>query len=435
MSLPQRAASPSARPAPPVPAGGLVTANAPPLRLPGEHFAAAITFLALGTLCLAFIAPLLATGTFFAPHVAAVVHLFTIGFISISIFGALYQFLPVAVGTPIKSQRLAHVAFVLLAIGLPVFVVALAESVSTFIPIGGTMLALAFTLVAGNVIATLATSSDRSVTWWALSAASVFLVATMGFGLFLAFDVATGVAGALRFDLLLVHVHVALAGWVLMVMIGVGHRLLPMFMLSHGASERPAQLAVASLSGGCILLMMPLGTPVRILAGVLIALGVVAFLVQAALFYRHRKKGTLDPAMRLAMMGLAGLGVALLLAPIAFARGWEDVQLMTTYIFVVIVGGISLFIAGHYFKIVSFVVWYHRFGPLVGKKRVPRVADLYSARAVQAVLVLLVAGVGVVAGGILAGSALTIRVGALALTCGVILEGREMLRIARAHAV
>jgi hypothetical protein len=139
--------------------------------------------------------------------------------------------------------------------------------------------------------------------------------------------------------------------------------------------------------------------------------------------------------MRLAMMGLAGLGVALLLAPFSFARGWQNVQLMTTYIFVVIVGGISLFIAGHYFKIVSFVVWYHRFGPLVGKKRVPRVADLYSARAAEAVLVLLVAGVAVVAGGILAGSALAIRIGGLALTCGVILEAREMLRIARAEAV
>lgn len=381
------------------------------------------------------VAPLLATGTFIAPRVAAVVHLFTIGFISISIFGALYQFLPVAVGTPIRSQRLAHVAFVLLAIGLPVFVVSLAQSISILVPVGGALLALAFTLVAGNVIATLTASADRSVTWWALSSASLFLVVTMGFGLFLAFDVATGVAGALRFDLLLVHVHVALAGWVLMVMVGVGHRLLPMFMLSHGASERPAAVAVASVSSGCILLMVPLGSPVRMLAALLIAIGVVAFLVQAALFYRHRKKGKLDPPMRLAMMGLAGLGVALLLAPVVFARGWQNVQLMTTYIFVVIVGGISLFIAGHYFKIVSFIVWYHRFGPLVGKKRVPRVADLYSARAAQAVLVLLVAGVAVVASGILAGSALAIRIGALALTCGVMLEAREMVRIARAKAL
>ncbi len=435
MALSQRAAAPAARPVPPAPAVGLVTANAPPLRLPGEHFAAALTFLALGTLSLVDVAPLLATGTFIAPRVAAVVHLFTIGFISISIFGALYQFLPVAVGTPIRSQRLAHVAFVLLAIGLPVFVVSLAQSISILVPVGGALLALAFTLVAGNVIATLTASADRSVTWWALSSASLFLVVTMGFGLFLAFDVATGVAGALRFDLLLVHVHVALAGWVLMVMVGVGHRLLPMFMLSHGASERPAAVAVASVSSGCILLMVPLGSPVRMLAALLIAIGVVAFLVQAALFYRHRKKGKLDPPMRLAMMGLAGLGVALLLAPVVFARGWQNVQLMTTYIFVVIVGGISLFIAGHYFKIVSFIVWYHRFGPLVGKKRVPRVADLYSARAAQAVLVLLVAGVAVVASGILAGSALAIRIGALALTCGVMLEAREMVRIARAKAL
>ena len=30
-----------------------------------------------------------------------------------------------------------------------------------------------------------------------------------------------------------------------------------------------------------------------------------------------------------------------------------------------LLGAIALFIAGHYYKIVPFLIWYHRFGPLV----------------------------------------------------------------------
>ncbi|HSQ82749.1 MAG TPA: hypothetical protein VLU54_16730, partial [Casimicrobiaceae bacterium] len=140
---------PAARPV------GLATANAPPLRLPGEHFASAMTFFALGTLSLVLVAPELAAGTFLVPHVAAVVHLFTLGFISMSIFGALYQFLPVAVGTPIRSQRLAHATFALLVAGVPTLVTGLAFSITKVVPVGAGMVALAFAMFAGNFIATL----------------------------------------------------------------------------------------------------------------------------------------------------------------------------------------------------------------------------------------------------------------------------------------
>lgn len=98
---------------------GLASANAPPLHLPGEHFVAALTFLALGGVGLVWIAPELAAGAFLAPRVAGVAHLFTLGFVTMSILGALYQFLPVAVGTPIRSQRAAHVSFALMTAGVP----------------------------------------------------------------------------------------------------------------------------------------------------------------------------------------------------------------------------------------------------------------------------------------------------------------------------
>ncbi|HSQ66150.1 MAG TPA: hypothetical protein VLM85_23170, partial [Polyangiaceae bacterium] len=234
-----------------------------------------------------------------------------------------------------------------------------------------------------------------------------------------------------RFVLLAAHVHVAIVGWVMLVMVGVAHRLLPMFLISHGATERPGWVAVTCLAAGCALLALPLGPKVRVAGGVVIAAGVVAFLVQVAMFHRHRRKRTLDPGLRLASAGLLGLAVALVLAPFALSRGLEDPRLLTEYVFLLVVGGISLFIAGHYYKIVPFLVWYHRFGSLVGKRPVPKVADLYSARLAQLNVLAFVAGVLAIAAGISLVSAQLVRVGALAFAGGVGLEIREMIRIAR----
>lgn len=411
--------------------GGLVTANAPPLRLPAKHFAAALAFLTGGAAGLALVAPEIASGAFLAPRVIAVVHMFTLGFIATSIFGALYQFLPVAVGAPIRSMRVADASFALLVAGIPTFVLGLAGPWPNLIPAGAGALALAFALFAINFVATLIGARPRSITWWALSASAVFLLATLGLGLALALDLTTGFAGVHRFELLAVHVHVAIAGWVLLVIVGVGHRLIPMFMLSHGADERPARAAVWLLSIGCGLLALSRGGALRVVAGVAVGLGVVAWLVQVVTFYRHRKKRDLDGGMRLAMAGAIGIGGALLLAPLALGRGWHDTRLLALYGFVLIVGGISLFVAGHYFKIVPFLVWYHRFGSRVGKGAVPRVSDLYSSRAVHVALGLFVLGVLVTASGIAIAHAGLVRAGALVLLAGVLTEAREMLHIAR----
>lgn len=108
-------------------AGGETDAavHAPPLGLPAEHFAAALVFAAFGAVGLISIAPELALGAFYTPRVVAVVHAFTLGWIMLSIFGALCQFLPVAIGRGLRWQWLAHVTFGLQALGAGAFVTGL----------------------------------------------------------------------------------------------------------------------------------------------------------------------------------------------------------------------------------------------------------------------------------------------------------------------
>ena len=414
--------------------GGVSAVDSPPFILPGGHFAAALVFWVLGGVGLVWAAPELASGLFPLPRVIAVTHLFTLGWITLSILGALYQFLPVALGVPIRSERVAHATFVLYAPGLAAFAAGLILSSSAAMVVGAVAFCTGLLLFVGNLSLTLARAPERGLTWWSLACALVSLVLTVVLGLMLVANLRTGFLGANRFLGVGVHMHVAIFGWVLMVVIGVAHRLLPMFLLSHGASEWPGRVA-AALVGGGVLLLSALHhsgfTWLRTLPAVVIAAGVVAFLVQGALYYRHSLKPKLDAGMRLAAVGLGFLGLAFVLAPSALWRGLEAPRLLVAYVAALIVGALGLFVAAHYYKILPFLVWFHRYGPLVGKRPVPQVADLYGARVVHAAAGLLAVGALGLVLSILVGAVVSARFSALLFAAGTVLQAGQLFTVLR----
>lgn len=403
--------------------------------LAGQHFAAALVCYGLGALGLVVFAPDLARGWFFVPRVIALVHFFTLGWIVLSIFGVLCQFLPVAVGRSLRFLPLAHVSFGAQSLGLALFVAALLATNRSLLLLGALLLTVAFVTFALNLAATLVAVRERSLTYWALAGAAVFLLVTPAYGFVLALGLHDGITD--RFATVGHHAHIALLGVVFLVVIGVAHRLLPMFLLSHGVDERAAWLALGSTFAAATILAVPPGAwggssagaiavPV---AGALGGAGVIAFVVQAASFFKHRQRRALDPGMRLAAAGVLGLIVALLLAPFALSHGLSAPRLLTTY-FVVLLGSFTLFVAGHYYKIVPFLVWNHRYGPLLGKQRVPKVSELFSERVANVDAALLVSGLAGVAVATALGAELLARAAAIVFAAGAWLQVIVIARIA-----
>lgn len=228
--------------------------GAPPLRLPGEHFIAALAFLIVGAAGLWRIAPELSNGAYPAAQVVAVTHLFTLGWITTSIMGALYQFLPVALNQPIASERLAHATFGLHVAGVALMVTGIGVHHATTLGVGLVLLGTGIAIFIGNLGVTLRRAARRELTWWSLCLAATFLAIAFLVGLALAIGRFTGFLGAGHDLALRVHLHAGLFGWVMLVIVGVSHRLLPMFLLSHGGSERFARWAVLLIASGAALL-------------------------------------------------------------------------------------------------------------------------------------------------------------------------------------
>jgi hypothetical protein len=413
--------------------GGLAPA-AGSIRLAAEHFIAAAIYLLAGALGLLWVAPELAGGAYLSPHVAGVTHLFTLGWLTMTAFGALCQLLPVALGTPVRSTRLAHAAFWVFAPGVGLFAAGVATSQVALHHVGILLVATGILLVLSNVGGALPRARTRDVTWAAIALALGFLASTLVLGIILLHNLHTGFIAGARDRVLATHLHVAIVGWLLMMMVGVSHRLLPMFLLSHGADTSWTRRALALLASGVVVLGtgLTLQQPAAAWAGALLLLGGVGcFLRQAYGFYRARVRKKLDVGMRFVATALGFLTTSALLGVAVLATGGSAPRLATAYVITGLLGGIVLYVIGFFYKIVPLLAWTARFRGRMGKEPVPTVAQLYSARLGYVQLGLMAGGVAILSAGTAAGSAHAARCGAVLFLGGVLVFLAQLGRVAR----
>lgn len=414
--------------------GSSLTPAADSLHLAGEHFAAAALYLLAGTAGLIWIAPELAAGAYPSPHVAGITHLFTLGWLTTTIFGALYQLLPVALGAPVRSTRLGHAGFWAFAPGAGLFAAGVATGSMAVRHAGIALVATGIVLAAGNVVASLPRARVRDVTWAAVATAISFLVSTLALGVILLHNLHTGFIAAARLRVLAVHLHVAIVGWALLMIVGVSHRLLPMFLLAHGADTRWTRRALVLVATGVLALAIGILVQVAPLAWLgagLLEAGLASFLYQAYAFYRVRVKRKLDVGMRFAAVALGFLAASALLGPAVLATGTAHARLATAYVAVGLLGGVVLYVVGFFYKIVPLLAWTVHYRSRAGREPVPTVAQTYSARLATIQLVLMAMGVAILAGGIGVGAPHAVRCGSLLFLAGMLIFMGQLVRVAR----
>lgn len=398
--------APAARPlATALPVAGLAPADAmPPFRLPAAHFAVALAWLGIGSACLVPAAPALARGAWLTTDAAAVAHCFTLGWLVTSAYGALYQLGPVAMAVEARSARAGFVTLALHAAGTALVVLGLGGWLPGLVAAGWALVAAALALWTWNVGARLvATPRAPRIGYTVLAAFGALwlglLVAGARLGTML------GWWAVPREALVAVHVQLAAAGFGTLLVMGVGSRLLPMFLLSRTAPEWPGRWAAPLAAAGVLLQAVGWLASIRALVaggGVVLAVGIALFLLQAGLWFRHRARPQLDPSLRQVAAALAHLGAALVTGLAALATGAP--RLVAAYGLLVIVGWLAVLIAAIYARIVPFLTWMHRYSRRVGERGLPRVADLVPVRWVRVASAAWVAGIATLAAAVAAGA-------------------------------
>ena len=400
--------------------------------LAAGHFGAAILYLVAGSVGLVWIAPELAIGGYPSPRVAGITHLFTLGWLTTTIFGALYQLLPVALGAPLRSVRAGHASFWAFAPGAGVFAAGVASSSTMLHHIGIALVAIGILLTIVNVGSSLPLARSRDVTWMAVLIALTSLASTLVLGVVLLHNLHTGFLAEARLRVLGTHIHVALVGWALVMMVGVSHRLLPMFLLSHGADTRWTWRSLSLLAAGVPVLAVGIVMRIAPMEWTGVALlegGVACFAWQAYCFYRVRVRRRIDVGMRYAGVALSFLVASALLGTVVLARGVAHPRLATAYVLAGLLGGIVLYAIGFFYKIVPLLAWTVRYRDHLGKGTAPTIAETFSSRVAHVQLVCMALGVTLLVAGTGAASVHLARCGALLFLAGVALFVSQIVRI------
>ncbi len=184
-----------------------------------------------------------------ALYYTARTHLFTLGWLTLTIFGAMYQMLPMLALRELKDPALAKAQLVIFILGAVGFITALAASNQGAIKIFAALALAGVYLFAYIMWRTLRGADwgklDISVKFFSVAIAMLVLGASMG--AVMAILVQMGVAsttslisnlGVSAVDIVWAHVHIAMLGWATLTIMGAMNHLVPMLVWMERYGEK-----------------------------------------------------------------------------------------------------------------------------------------------------------------------------------------------------
>ena len=402
---------------------GLRLDQAPPLAVPASFFlVATASVVAAGIwLLLQGGAPL---GSGWHPTTVILTHLATLGFLAAVMLGALYQMIPVVAGVPVPGVRAAYGVLALFGSGLISLLVGLDTGPKALIIVGGSAILAALLLFLLPVAYGMIRGAARTMTVAGMGL-SLFSLATVLFlGLWMAWGHATGHFPGPRNWWVQVHLCVGVLGWVGMLITSVSWQVVPMFYLAPepGRTEKTAVWLLALVGVVAPVALLLLGpspvTAARVLAVAAAPAVIAVWLVQPlSTLVRIARRTRRRPDASL-LFWRFGLVVALTLPVLAIlAVLSRDLRWPVLLGWLALWGWAGAIVHGMLGRIVSFLVWFHRYSPLIGKVPVPSMRKLLPERHVRLGFVLHASSVALGAAAIVFGTDV------LAWLCGVALIG------------
>ncbi len=367
---------------------GISPEQGPPLSVPFSFFLTApIAILAAGVLLFFGNGALQARAT---EWTIGLTHLGTLGFLGAVMMGAMYQMLPVVAGATVRPVRLSHLVHLALVVGLVALVWGfMTSSVGSF-AVAWVCLVVAFVLFLVPVGLALLRSPVRDATVAGMSLALAGLAAVVAIGVVMA----RTRAGAAYADnwIALFNAHVTLGAivWTGGLITAVSWQVIPMFYLTGDyprASRRTVLLGVAITGAGAVIIpWIGVGAEWIVLAAA--PGGIAVWLVHpwvSVRLLRQRRRRRVDDSVRFWFGGL-------LCAPVAFALAiatWllPDLCWAVLLGWTLIWGWAGMIVHGMLTRISAFLVWFHRYAPVVGQLPVPPMRRLFPARQARVELV------------------------------------------------
>jgi hypothetical protein len=363
---------------------------------------------------------------YFQPHTLAITHLMALGWGTMIILGASHQLLPVLIEGKLSSDLFGYLSFAFAAAGIPFLVVGFyIFHTGWVLQTGAGLVNAGVVCYLVNVISSIYESKRHDVYAWFIATASLWLFAATFFGMLLVFNFTRSWLPGNSIEYLSLHAHMGLAGWFLLLIIGVASRLIPMFLISKYTNTKTLwwiyALINTGLAGFIVLRLFDAYSRFYYTPFLLVLIAMILFAMFCYKAYKVRIRKQVDEQMKVSLLSVALLFLPLvtLLVVIYFISTNVKANMVLLYGFCIFFGWITAIIFGMTFKTLPFIVWnkvYHT--RAVGKTPAPK--ELFSEKLFQIMVVLYLAGFVLFLFGIILLNDILLKTGAASLLISAI---------------
>ncbi|MGE5521077.1 MAG: cytochrome C oxidase subunit I [Candidatus Dadabacteria bacterium] len=396
---------------------------------------------AAASLLVATILLIFSTGSFteyyFNPRALAITHTMALGWATMIILGASHQLVPVLIEARLYSNFLAYLSFVLAGAGIPLLIY------SFFLfqfdwpaQTGAILINAALLSFVINTAVSIKKSRKRNVHATFVLTAACWLLITTLIGLLLVYNFSESILPKDSVKYLPLHAHIGFIGWFLLLVMGVGSRLLPMFLISKYTNSRQLwwiySLVNAGLAGFIIIFFSPAQALAYFLPVLLIMTALVLFGRYCFKAYKERIRKQVDEPMKVSILSVIMMLLPVLLLLVVLSMlllSVNNSRLIMAYGFSIFFGWITAMILGMTFKTLPFIVWNKIYHNRAGKGKTPNPKDLFSTPVFSTMSVLYIAGFFLFAIGVLLGISIILSLASVLLFLTAVLYNFNVIKM------
>lgn len=324
-------------------------------------YAAISFFLAMGLLVLHSEVFL---GFYIQPNIIAITHIVVLAWATMIILGCCYQLIPFMNHVDMYSYKIAYYSFVLLAFGIPMLIYAFFTLNFDYSAIvGGVCIVSSVGLVLVNLYQTLRVSNIMNINSIYILISIFWLFITVCIGLLMIVNFNYSFLSVHSLHYLSLHVHVGIAGWFLILIVGVSSRLFPMFLVSTYLNDSLLKIILVTIHIGLFNYLL---WHMDIIPTYFYWLSIAAFGSSICMYiyfcvqvYRNRFHKNNNTLLDLSGVSLIFLGVSVFITCLVtyFLDSYINLQLIKLFGIAIFLGWIAALILQMTFKILPYIVW------------------------------------------------------------------------------
>ncbi len=374
---------------------------------------------------------------YFHPETLAITHIMALGWGTMMIFGASHQLVPVLIERKIYSETLGYVAFVLAGVGIPLLVYAFYNfQFGWQAQWGGILINAAILVYLINITVSMIKSKKENVHAVYVFTGTLWLFITTLIGLFLVYNFTHNILDFDSLHYLPLHAHLGIAGWFLLLVMGVGSRLIPMFLISKYDHVKMLWwiygLINIALMIFIVIFLYGSNSLLYILPVVMVFSAIILFARFCTKCYKERIRRKVDEPLKMSLVSIFMMVIPILFLLIIIL--WvlfsaEKPSIILTYGFCIFFGWITAIIFGMTFKTLPFILWNKTYHIKAGKGKTPNPKDLFSTSIFKWMAVVYIAGFVLFITGILFHSGMILKLASFLLILTAFLYNTNIFKM------